>query len=764
MKSYLRFLSRNKLYTAIEVVGLSISLAFVIIMSCYVWQNMSVSRHYPDSDKIYNVGLFGHTMSSFTWGTTIVDRFPEAEQSVTVLNKYGKWSIGDILIKEMEFMGIDPDFFDMFPTKVLYGDLEGFNDFSNVIITKSLADRLGGEAALGKVISDDYNHMEYRICAVIEGFEETIFDNTVVILNTRAPRFDKNRNEPLTSASGGTFTFIKVTENADIEALEDKLDDMYENELLSEYRHGNRHFNLTRLDELYFSEINEGLTGLKKGNKGLMTALGIISVFLLISAIFNYINLSTALGGKRSKEIATRMLLGETRKRVFTSTIIESVCFTAICMGLAFLIAYLCLPTVNELINSPIPIEMKFSHGYIYMYLIILGSTSVICGLAPSFISYRFKPIEIIKGHFRYNSKRTFSKIFIVIQNAIAVIIITISMVMGCQIRHMIDMPLSGNTDGLYLADNVSDNMGKLISEQPFTGRIGRAEGRPGASYMRLEIPADDKELIIHVCRCDTVAFELFGFRIVEDNGTGTGVWLTESAFNMSKENPSFMDNLSWIGSDGTIAGIIEDVSFTNAKELNTDAVGVVLCSAQNSGDYIAELLDPSDENIKELDKICAEETLKAKGPYYSIPSGYIPDIIAKEYEEMNNQFTMVILFMIIAVMLSVLGQIAMSTYYANEREKEISIRKVFGGTVGRESSRNILEYMVYCGIACIVAVPVSFIIADRYLETFVYKMPQKTWIYIVSVLLIFAVSFASVLWQTVRAARTNPAEALKKE
>ena len=763
MKSYLRFLSRNKLYTAIMAVGLSVSLAFVIIMSCFVWQNLSVNRYYPESDKIYNVGFDGNSMSSFTWGPAIVDKFPEAEKSVTVLDRYGQWSIGDVQAKEEKFMGIDPDFFEMFPTKVIYGDLEGFNDFSNVIITKSFADRLGGEEAVGMLLSDDFNGREYRICAVIEGFEETFFENTEVILNTRAPRFDKQRDQLFNSASGGTLTFIKVTENADIEALGAKLDEMYENGLREEQRNGKRHFNLTRLDRLYLSEI-QNFGGLKKGNKGLLSAFSIISIFLLISAVFNYINLSTALAGKRSRETATRMLLGEPRRNVFVRSIIESVCFTAICMGIAFIIADLCLPTVNRLINSPIPIEIKFSQGHMYLYMLILGTTSVICGIVPSFISLRFKPIEIIKGQYRHNSKKTFSKIFIVLQNTLAVIIIAVSMVMGGQIRHMVDMPLGGNTHGLYLASSVIDNLEKLIAEQPFTGRIGRADGRPGGSYMRLGIPTDDKELQINVCRCDTVAFELFGFRIVEDYGIGTGAWLTESAFNMSVENPSFRDYLEWIGSDGTIAGVIEDVSFSNAKELNTDAVGVVLCSGQINGNYIIELPDPTEENIRVLDMICREETLKAKGPYYPVTSGYLPEIIAKEYEEMNNQFTMVILFMIIAIMLSSLGQIAMSTYYATEREKEISIRKVFGGTVRSESIRNISEYMAYCLVACVIGIPSAIWIAGLYLETFVYKMPQRPWIYIVAAVSAFAISFGSVLWQTLRAARTNPAEALKKE
>ena len=133
MKSYLRFLSRNKLYTAIMAVGLSVSLAFVIIMSCYVWQNLSVSRFYPDADRIYCVGNKGTTYSSFNLGKMLDDRFPEVEMSATVMNRASRFLTRDVLIEQSFFMGVDPDFFEMFPTRFVYGSKEAFNDFGNII-------------------------------------------------------------------------------------------------------------------------------------------------------------------------------------------------------------------------------------------------------------------------------------------------------------------------------------------------------------------------------------------------------------------------------------------------------------------------------------------------------------------------------------------------------------------------------------------------------------------------------------------------------
>ena len=777
MKSYLRFLGRNKLYTAIMAVGLIVSLAFVIIMSCFVWQNMRVNRMYPDADRVYVVGNFGHVWSNFTLGQTIRDNFPEVEEAITVMNRYGKYSVDGVALEKESFMGIDPDFFDMFPTEFIDGNLESFNDFSNVIISRSLADKIGGENVIGTVVKDEYYGSEYRIGAVIEGFEDTIFDNVDIIHNTRDPRFDKNREEQMGMWSSGMFTFIKVAEGTDITELTAKLDKMFEDNLDEKYRRGEKHFSLTRLDRLYLADTNEGNSGLKKGNKGLMTAFSIIVAFLLISAIFNYINLNTALAGRRSKEIATRALMGESRSRISFRYIIESVAFMAVCMCVAFLLAHLLLPLVNRLIESPIPIEMGFSDGYVCMYLLIMGVTALFCGIIPALMVLDFKPIDIIKGQFRYNSKRTFSKVFIVLQNTIAIIIIAVSLTMSSQIRHMMDMPLNANVEGLYSVKLAEDSFEGTLSSLPYVGRIGKADGRPGQNYMTIGVPLNEdrtKHGKFNICNCDSTSFAMFDFKIVRNYGLpgNAGVWLTESAFRLleiDESNPVLPQMFLWICGTTDLAGILEDVQMSSAINLNLDAVGVINLVPGNNpsglcSNFIVEVLDPSEENLMELDRLCREEAIRIRGPHTPDMAGYIPHLMKKAYEGMMNQMTMVIIFMVISIMLSALGQVAMSTYYATEREKEIGIRKVFGGTVRSESIRTIFEYMAYCLIASVVAVPVAVWIAGRYLETFVYRMDLPAWIFVVATVAVFAISLISVIWQTLRAARTNPAEALKKE
>ena len=201
-------------------------------------------------------------------------------------------------------------------------------------------------------------------------------------------------------------------------------------------------------------------------------------------------------------------------------------------MCFAFIIARLCLPYVNALLDSPIPVRIGLSHGYIYMYMLILGVAALLCGIVPALISFRFKPIEIIKGYYRYQSKRAFSKVFIIIQNTIAIIIIAMTLVMDAQIRHMIDMPLNASVDELYYASPYSADFEKQLTELPNAADFGRASGRPGQSRFTYEFQLNNdvnKPVIMDVCECDSKAFELYGFRIVKDYGVpnGEGAWLT---------------------------------------------------------------------------------------------------------------------------------------------------------------------------------------------------------------------------------------------
>lgn len=774
MKSYLRFLSRNKLYTAIMTVGLSVALAFVILMGSFVWQQGSVGRQYPDFKRIYCAGYCNSIFSSVRFSNIISRQIPEIEQTVNIVLYEG---LMDESIGRGAYMAVSPDFFEMFPCRFIAGNHDALEDVSNVIITESMAEKFGGKDALGKDFH--INTDRYTIGAIIEDQMYSIFDSRYkVFVSLEHPdlAFFKNTDEYQGAADGNTLTFHKVRKGVDVDEIRRKINEINDSYLIRDEDKGKELYTLTRLDKLYFSDSNQGF-GLKRGNAKMMMAFSIIALFILISAIFNYVNLSTALAGKRSKEMATRMLLGDSRLKVMGIYIKESLLMTFVCICLAFLIAKACLPYINRLIDSPVPVTISFSPSQMILYLLILIVTGLSCGIIPGMISLGFRPIDTLKGSFRYHSKKTLSKIFIIIQNCIAIVLIAVSLVMGSQIRHMMNMPVHADIDSLYICNTQTFNPAfeEKLRGLPHVSAIGKTYGRPCGNALNNVVALDENYtslVSLGEIHCDSTAFRIYGFDVVRDYGQPgmRGAWLTEGAvqaLGINPDTPVLPREMDRMNQGFKVAGIIKDFALRTAINLIEDEYGAVYVYDNwppFAGDYIVKMNSITKENKNELQELSAEEARDNFGPDVRVNSGLLVDLIKAAYAKTLDQLAMVNIFMVIAIMLSALGQVALSTYYASEREKEIGIRKIFGGTVHSESIRNIREYMLYCLIAAVVAIPAAWAIAGRYLEDFAYRMPQKAWIYIAATAAVSAVSLLAVLWQTHRAARTNPADALKKE
>ena len=771
MKSYLRFLSRNKLYTAIMAVGLSVSLAFVIITSCYVWQQYWVGRQYPDYEQIYVLGQSGSPYSRAHIGFLVKDQIPDVEDATRIVNYSRELSTETEEIGITEAFGILPNFFDFFPCRFIAGGRDGLQGAGSVAISESFATRLGGGDIIGKIMYFDGH--QYAVGAVYEDFKGSIFQERDILVCEDYP--DPTEYDSL-NAIGNLYTFVKVRKGTDTDKFIKQVNDISaEGTTSSDNR---SEYGITRLDKLYMSHSNWGSAGLRKGDPQTMKAFGITVIFLLVSSIFNYINLTSALSGRRSKEMATRMLHGDNRTGVIVKSILESLAFVAICMVMAFAIAFALVPKINGLIQSDIPIEISMRQEYMLLYVGITLLIGFSCSVIPAIISVRFSPLDVTKGTFRYYSKKTFSKIFIIIQNAIAVIIIAVSLTMTFQIRHMKAMPLNAKVDSLYSCRNYHYDVTfeEKLKVLPYVTEIGKAFGRPcgNASNWGLPINGDYENIVtFSVMYSDTTAFRLFDYQVIHDFGRPGrfGIWLTESTFKlfgMDINNPVLPKELGYIEADVELAGIIKDYPVRTAINLMKDEYTILYVFPEDkmrmTGDYIVKMSQVTEQNKKELFDLSAEAIADKYGPGTLVNSGYIRDLIDNEYAHISNQLKLVNILMFIAIMLAALGQIAMSTYYTTERQKDIGIRKVFGGTVRSESIRTIIEYMLYCLAACAVGIPLAVWVSSKYLETFIYRMPSKPWIYITAAFAVFASSLASILWQTLRAARTNPAEALKKE
>ncbi|MBR2134923.1 MAG: FtsX-like permease family protein [Bacteroidales bacterium] len=531
-----------------------------------------------------------------------------------------------------------------------------------------------------------------------------------------------------------------------------------------------------RLDELFFREYNGNQQAYRHGDIGTLRILLLVGLLLLVSAIFNYITLSLALTSKRAKEMATRRLLGEEKHKIVFRQIVESILFTALCFGFGLLLAYAFVPSFNSLINDPdVPVEILMRPGYMMAYLLLIVLTGTVSGLLPALLSSRFSPIDVVRGTFRRQAKMTFSKVFILLQSALAVFLLAMALAMEAQYRLSMNRPIHANIEDVYyLRVQSRSDQGPLadaLDALPCVKRIGFAQGAPGArTGGQFSLTRDGSEIMYRTFKMDSVAFDIFNFEKLKEYQAPkfNAVWFGEAAFSASGFDDEYHD-ISQTLSQRTrgceyVAGVIKDfpVNLSNIGEEEYLFVSVVKREDLMWGGWVIETVGDRREAKQAIRQVYEEWSRT------NIASVMDNDFLSENFREAlrpaRNNMRLMELFMLLSVLISLLGLLAMSTLYAGERSKDISVRKVFGSTVDGELWNSVREYVVLVGIACVVGIPIAVWAAQKYLESYIYRLENYWWIFALAVALTFAMAFGSVLWQALKAAKTNPAIALKKE
>ena len=790
MKSYLKFLSRNKLYTVIEAVGLAVSLAFVILIGSYVVQQYEVAHETPQWKRTFVLGN-GDFLGLTYWDKEELEmNIPEVEAAThmallwqPVVQNGGQ---------PIQASGIETEagFFKVFPEyHLLEGNLEDFVGKEDILISASLARKMS--AQIGQVVKVD--NVDRTVKGIYADFGGTFFMPADIMTNITAT-WAAGQGKAFNSI-GNYTTWFRIREDADLDDVRDKIKTLlhknYDSSWGSEKVDAWRAY---RIDEaFFFTGSSNGLT--RTGNIQMLRLLTVVVLLLLLSAIFNYVNLSLALTGKRAKEMATRRLLGADKTGILWKYIGESIAFTAVCFAAALLLADLLVPMMNNLVSSSDPDELMLgigdtsvrlsfmlTPGYMLAYMAGILVLGVINGLLPAFAASRYQPIDVIKGTLRRRNKMVLSKMFIVVQNVLSVFLIALALVMEVQMRHMLTRPMHAATENRFYIEYSAQNLDQMklfkdkVEQLPFVTKAGVGRGIPGIINMTMGIKVDEEHhLDMPVIICDSTYFKLLGLEVEEDFGHPLthSLWMSRSAFNaaaVSDTSTVFPRRINMNGAQPEfIGGVVTDYPTRPASEGESNPNGGVIVTRAEELIYANCLLigttgeDKSyEEQILQAYREFRMETSGVEEPAWRY--GFIKDINRKQLAPVRRTLHLVELFAVLAVLISLLGLLAMSTYFADENTKQIAVRKVFGSDVSKETWRNVKSYMVLMGIACLIGIPLAIWAARLYLQRFAYRVEGYGWVFVVAVLISLAIAFGTVLWQTLRAARTNPAVELKKE
>ena len=768
MKSYFKFLSRNKLYVAIEALGLVVSLAFVIVISCYTWQQFAVTREANDYQRLYslNLGYEDGLLARPGEMALALDRIPgvEAGGRISCYGTKVKYE-GNELPGHPDICQIDPVICDFFQFDFVSGSKEVLNDKSQVLLDESFARKISPDIdPVGRTII--VLRDTCTVGGIVRANNHSILKKHDIYKTFAKPDAIPLENEFYTFNDN---TFIRLRENADHEAVRTLIDTVLRRELNIDRLYSPLSLTIP-YKEIYFSPRGRRCNALKHGNLTMVYVLIAVGILLLASALFNYINLSVALAGKRAKEMAIRTALGERRGAVFRRYIVEAVLFTGVCIVLSAVLAKAFVPVFNRYVAGDIGLDIAFSPAYIALYALLALIVGLISGAIPAAITLSYNPVAVIKGEQRRQTKTVFSRVFIVIQNIITVALISLAIVMELQYNHLINMPLGANVDGLYFIQ-CGDVGADQLAAKPYVDKIGLSDSYPGRMHMQMQTAVDGRNIYINTFSCDKNAFDLFGFEIVRDYQvpSGKGMWLSESAANIfaiDRENPVKPKELPWYWSDSIIAGIVKDYVVDNLSEVNGNQVGIIdLCEFDYTPNAILKLNRFDAEVRADLRKITEEESIRQYGDTRNADMyGYIPELIEKSMDKTRNFVSLIEVFMLLATLISLLGLVAMSAYYIGLQTANIAVRKVLGGTVASEALRAVKEYMLLVGIAVLIGVPVAIYFANKYLMQFYYRIDGYGWVFAVAALIALAISFLAVLSQTLKAAKANPAVELKKE
>ena len=796
MKYFFRFLKNNPLYAVINVVGLALSLMFVILIGDYTYRQFSIDKWHRNHERIYVLGTENGN-SLLSWpdcAHSLKDRYPEVEDVCCVYMHNGKIKHEDKVYEESQgdnagnIMLADSNFFRFFDFKMIDGDRETALDSpEKCVVTESLAKALFPDGnALGQplqiegtryvFVSDDNgdpydSSLVYTVSGVIKDLDKTVFLNeTAVIANfERAPQVlgYRLRNDLMASGPlGSTLSFLMLRPGA---SLEDKIEDLtsYCIESIPVFNfYGNRKAAIIPLDDLMFAPQNTG-AGLQTGDKSLLGILLAVVLAILMFAVTSYINLTVANTGFRAKEMATRRLLGSDGLGISLELIGESTLMVFISFIIGGALALLLEDKMAVLFKGKIDILKDINFSTVSVSLLFIVLTGIISGIMPTISLSKYKPIDVVKGSFRYHSKMVLSRIFIILQNVITMTMMAATLTILLQMSHLVKAPLGYNTENIFRVS--SDNpevMRNALKSQPFVQEIGSFSGTSlDGNYrsMSTRKDKDNNNLLVYLTTWDKEFIDIMGINLVKDNHLSGDVKYINEELAGKLSLGDGESEVTW--GDGKVmqvAGIFSNFHMTNILDpyqpflisvKDTDEIEDPNFMVKTNGDPLTwkKLCDL----VKEVDGTTEDLDWKLQS---------VDDNIKASLNEEKNTMRIVSIFTGVAVLVSILGFIGMSLFFIRQRKKEIGVRRIMGSTTNEVLSLLLTKFCAPLLVSFIFAVPLSWFIMDKWLESFSYRIGLSPWIFIASGAVSLLIAVVSIFFQTLHAAHSNPADAIRAE
>lgn len=807
-RNYFKVAFRNlwkyKTYSAINIIGLAVGLCSFLLISMYVLEELGYDRHFRYADRIYRVNadiIFGGgelklPQTSDMMGASLKKDYPEVEEYTRIYNNSGSKLIkkGGSYITETALAHVDSTFFRVFSLEAVSGDPDHALDEPNtVVITQSAAMKYFGTMdVIGKTMeTDDDSSTVYKVTALIKDIPSNTHFDFDLLFSMKNVNYNWGQ---FISHNFHTYLLLKTGANA--RGFEKKFDEYILRYVLPQARQfmqissmedfekaGNRlQYSLIPLKDIHLHSTRQ-FEITRPGNIQYVYIFSMVALFILLIACINFMNLTTARSANRAREVGIRKVLGTEKKDLITQFLTESTLMAFLSLLIALLIAWMVLPLFNNITAK----EMEISHLFGPRVLPLLIALPVVVGLVagsyPAFYLSSFRPIVVLKGKLHAGTRSIkLRSVLVVFQFFTSIILIIGTIIIYLQLNYIRNTNLGFDKeqvlviDGAYALRNNIDAFKNEILALPGvkSGTMSSFlpvsnSSRNDNTFSKEAVTSAESGINMQTWAVDHDYISTMGMQIVKGRNFSRDFLSDSSATIINETMEKFLGYDDPVGkkiyrtNDGgdinsfTIIGVVRNFNFESVKR----NVGPLSLFLQRSPGLLAFKINP-----QQLPELLTGIERKWKSLASGMPFSYmfLDESFDEMYRDEQRVGRIALSFSVIAILIACLGLFGLATYIAEQRTKEIGIRKVLGASVSGIVQLLSKDFVKLVFIAFIIATPLAWWAMNEWLNDFALRINISWWIFLLAGFLALLIAMATISVQAIKAGLANPVKNLRNE
>ncbi|MFT3949420.1 MAG: ABC transporter permease [Agriterribacter sp.] len=778
IKNYLKIAWRNllkhKTFSGINILGLSIGIAACIIIFIYVHFELTYDRHNRNADRIARItSTIKAPESDFMLATgpnaladALKHDFPEVASAVRLDHVDQAVKFNNEVFKEEDFYRTDADIFSVFSFDFIEGNsAAALQKPQSIVLTQSVAKKyFGNTSPLGKTL----------VCngapLLVTGVVKDRPSNTDIHIDAL---LSADFSATATWDDFDLYTYVLFRQNADIKNFEKKLttlakkniDPLLNTDGSTGY---SARMEIEPLSDVHFSQGK--LMDTPKGNKQSNYIFALLAVFILMIAVLNYINLSTARSFERAKEVGIRKVSGAGKFQLVRQFLFESFLLVTGALLLSVVLVQVSLPFLNMLLQTRLSVDPMAAT---ILIAIIFVTTLLLAGLYPAFVLSEFNPVSVLKGSWRFSIKGVWlRKAITVAQFTIAAVLIVGTIVIHQQMKFIREKDLGFSKDQLLNVflprDSVYQNAVKAFQHdlrqqsaiKGVTVGYGMADATLASTYTSFE--GKKREILCTYYVIDDRFLPVFQMHLLEGRNMSDSIVTDKNeAFLV---NETFLRTMGWqsgVGKDiegfghkGKIVGVVKDFYF---KSLHNSVEPLVMVWNTFPANTTTVKISPANLSI-------VENIFKKHFPATVFDYAFVDDTVNKQYAQDNITMRLFNWFTILAIFISCLGIYGLASLIIAQRTKEVSVRKVLGATMSQLLTLLTKDYIKLLAWSMLIALPLAGYLMHHWLLSYAYRIQLSWWMFVVPIVSLLIITLVIIGREVIKAALVNPVKGLRAE